>query len=323
MDRGHAMAAVPILQEALQITEDLGDPYKMSDAAVQLARAFLESGRFALGRPIIERALRLAEQAGALALAVLARHKRALFEFGLGHWDLARRDWDEAIVVARQLGADWLLAGMTWSLAYLQLCAGDRQAERTIAEALHMGATTRPEEVRVSLAFARAEADLLAGRALEARGRLLSADDPINYDIFWYDLQTGCLPPLAWAHAETGAEDAAQAITQPILAKPVEVGSCLLRVGALGVQAMLARKRAAWTEAGQALDEALHLCSLMPYPYGEVKIRFEYGRMFAARGDSTAARERFEHALAICDRLGEGLYRTYIERDLRRLAQKG
>ena len=54
----------------------------------------------------------------------------------------------------------------------------------------------------------------------------------------------------------------------------------------------------------------------MPYPYGEVKISFEYGRLFVACGDPTAARERFRQALAICDRLGEGLYRKHIEREL-------
>jgi hypothetical protein len=41
-----------------------------------------------------------------------------------------------------------------------------------------------------------------------------------------------------------------------------------------------------------------------------------YGRLEVARGDSAAARERFAQALAICDRLGEGLYRKYIESDL-------
>jgi hypothetical protein len=54
----------------------------------------------------------------------------------------------------------------------------------------------------------------------------------------------------------------------------------------------------------------------MPYPYAELKALWVYGRLEAARGDSAAARKRFEAALAICDRLGEGMYRAPIERDL-------
>ena len=129
MDRGHAMAAAPILQEALHVAEELGDPYTTSDVALQLARAYLESGRFAQGWPIVERALSLAEQAGALAHAALVRHKRASFAFGLGQWDRARSDWEEATAVARRLGAEWLLAGTLWCLAHLHLSTGDEQAE--------------------------------------------------------------------------------------------------------------------------------------------------------------------------------------------------
>jgi hypothetical protein len=36
----------------------------------------------------------------------------------------------------------------------------------------------------------------------------------------------------------------------------------------------------------------------------------------AARGDPAAARKQLALALAICDRLGEGLYRRAIARDL-------
>jgi tetratricopeptide (TPR) repeat protein len=264
--RAQELVQAPV---ALLVAEDLPDPYTTSDVALQLARAYLESGRFAQGWPIVERALSLAEQAGALAHAALVRHKRASFEFGLGQWDRARRDWEEAAAVAQRLGAEWLLAGTLWCLAHLHLSTGDEQAERAIEEACSIGAKTRPAAVRVSLAFARAEEDLLAGRALEARERLLSPDAPIDYEVYWCDPQSGCLPPLAWMYAEIGAEDEAEEITQRILSRPVEESSLLLRVGALHVQAKLARKRAAWSEARRALDEALHLCTQMPYPYGK------------------------------------------------------
>jgi hypothetical protein len=58
------------------------------------------------------------------------------------------------------------------------------------------------------------------------------------------------------------------------------------------------------------------LAQAMPYPYAELKALLVYGQLEVTRGDLAAAQERFEQALAICDRLGEGLYRPRIEQDL-------
>ena len=58
----------------------------------------------------------------------------------------------------------------------------------------------------------------------------------------------------------------------------------------------------------------------MPWPYGELKTLWVCGQLEAARGDPAGAHKHLKQALAICDRLGEGLYRKHIERDLRRLA---
>jgi hypothetical protein len=92
-------------------------------------------------------------------------------------------------------------------------------------------------------------------------------------------------------------------------------------VDALRVQGVLATQRERWAVASEALEEALERTRAMPYPYAEAKTLWVYGRLEAARGDPAAARICFEQALLICDRLGEGLYRTVIERDLRDLTQ--
>jgi transcriptional regulator with XRE-family HTH domain len=64
----------------------------------------------------------------------------------------------------------------------------------------------------------------------------------------------------------------------------------------------------------EALEEAFERIRAMPY--AEAKALWVYGRLEVARGDPAAARERFTAALTICDRLGEGLYRTHIAHDL-------
>jgi transcriptional regulator with XRE-family HTH domain len=64
------------------------------------------------------------------------------------------------------------------------------------------------------------------------------------------------------------------------------------------------------------LAEARASTRAMPYPHAEAKRLWGYGRLEAARQNPVAARKHFKQALAICDRLDEGLYRKHIERDL-------
>ena len=92
-------------------------------------------------------------------------------------------------------------------------------------------------------------------------------------------------------------------------------------VDALRIQAMLAIRQDRWQDATDNLNEAIALCQAMPYPYAEAKALWVYGRLEVARGDPAAARECFTLALAICDRLGEGLYRPHIEQALTQLGQ--
>jgi hypothetical protein len=84
-------------------------------------------------------------------------------------------------------------------------------------------------------------------------------------------------------------------------------------VDVLRVQGLLATRQQRWDIGIAALDEALKRTRAMPFPYAELKALWVYGQLEVARGNPVAARERFEQALLICDGLGEGLYRAYIE----------
>src|SRR5262249_30380307 len=90
----------------------------------------------------------------------------------------------------------------------------------------------------------------------------------------------------------------------------------------LRARAVVATVQGEWAEAHSALDEALELARGLAYPYDEAKALYRYGQLHAAEGEPEQAREKHTAALAMCERLGEVLYRPHIERDLRRLAQK-
>jgi hypothetical protein len=156
-----------------------------------------------------------------------------------------------------------------------------------------------------------AESDLLAGRAEQARRRLTSYlqaphPTPAEGDALGAQLL------LAWAEGVLGQETQAEAR----LATVVATAEPLICVDALRVRSLLALAQRGWGVAVAALDEALERIRAMPNPYAEAKTLWVYGRLEAERGDPAAAREHFAQALAICDRLGEGLYRTYIKGDL-------
>jgi hypothetical protein len=120
------------------------------------------------------------------------------------------------------------------------------------------------------------------------------------------------LPLLAWAQLALDRDDEAAATLATCKAR---CGKLWL-VDALRIEALLAIKQRRWQEAAALLDEALAMCRAMPYPYAEAKALSVYGQLHEAKGEPVQAREKYVAALAICARLGEGLYRPHIERAL-------
>jgi len=124
---------------------------------------------------------------------------------------------------------------------------------------------------------------------------------------------------LAWASAELGEEDQARALLLDAADRVTAQRHQLALLDTLRVCALLDVRQARWHEAERALEEALALARAMPYPYAEAKALLVYGQLHAAKGEPEPARARFAAALAILDRLGEGLYRPHIARALAEL----
>jgi tetratricopeptide (TPR) repeat protein len=124
------------------------------------------------------------------------------------------------------------------------------------------------------------------------------------------------LPQLAWAYLERGDEHRATILAAQSEARARAERHDFFLVDALRVQAMVAMRQSSWQEAQEALEESIGLCRSMPYPYAEAKALYVYGRLQVAKGEPEQARENYQAALVICKRLGEGLYKPYIERAL-------
>src|SRR5262249_40945745 len=117
-----------------------------------------------------------------------------------------------------------------------------------------------------------------------------------------------------WACIEVGEEDRARALLAEAQGRAIVQCHQLALLDILRIRALLAIHRQQWAEAAGALDESLAASRTMRYQYAEAKALSVCGHLHATRGELDAAREKYPLALAICDRLGEGLYRPHIAR---------
>jgi hypothetical protein len=159
------------------------------------------------------------------------------------------------------------------------------------------------------------EADLLAGRTKAALRRLALVNDHpgMQYQSFWSALLA---PVSAWADLELSHGDAARDKIEVCESYARAHVIHLLLPDILRIRALIALGDARWQEATAALDEAYSFAHETPLPWAELKALWVYGQLEVARGNPAAAHARFAAALAICERLGERLYRPHIERSL-------
>ena len=94
-------------------------------------------------------------------------------------------------------------------------------------------------------------------------------------------------------------------------------------VWARRVQGKLLGRQGQWGPAEQAFGRATSLAHSMPYPYAEACALYEWGTMYAHRGDAVRARERLESALIIFRRLGACADIGPVEEALKALGPQG
>jgi tetratricopeptide (TPR) repeat protein len=184
-------------------------------------------------------------------------------------------------------------------------------ADALLAEPLALGRERHDLQALRMAQSLLAERDLLRGRAAAVRADLEPVLDRPGLEEFQVLF---VLPQLAWALLELGEEAAAEARAMQSCERARQYR--LFLVDGLRVLALVRPRQARWEEACALLEEAIVLCQTMPYPYAEAKARYNYGQLYAARGDPEQACAQNERALAICERLGEGLYRPHIEQPL-------
>ena len=345
-------------EHGAEIARAIRDDRLLAHAQMREVQALHLLGRFCEGMRIVEEALPSIEQSGDLTTLRLALFHGGMLHEALGALEEARRYQDRALDVARRLADATLVASTlvrcglnayyrgewrqadeafsevrsivhevrySWVSAYapcatglLLLARGELDAgSDAMRQAMLEAERSRDSVVSAYAYTVLAERDLLDGRPQDAHTYL----DPLLARLGEHSgLTPMLLPMFAWALSDMGRESDAECVVVLSVDQGRGEDCRLWLVDSLRVQAQLATGRRSWKAAQDAIEESLMLCRAMPYPYAEAKALYVYGQLHAVKGETEQAREKYEAAIAICERLGEGLYRPHIERALAELA---
>jgi tetratricopeptide (TPR) repeat protein len=269
-------------------------------------------GEYEKEREALERTRELADRIGdeswlAITLAHLGDHA-----FFTGAWGAAREYYERAQALMRRV-EPWRWSALPAAiLSVIAFAQGKWDTGYRYLEEVR-GQDKRVEELIVWPEGALAERDLLAGRAQEALSRLtVLLEDRLRSNPIFHELQAllGCI----LAHAGNLAQGETLADEVVVLTRSHSMRPALAE--ALRYRAWIATLQDQLDMAESALDESLSLARHMPRPYSEAKALYIYGLLHVHRGHVDRARERFQAALAICERLGERLYAEHVKSEL-------
>jgi tetratricopeptide (TPR) repeat protein len=300
-------------EEILALAERSGQTNMVVTSHNMAASMYTAQGDFARAMAHMEQALATAEQRQDPRHLAWQLKNFSRFLFDAGDWRRMRELFARADAMMREAdrsyGETWQSVEMSIHRWVYALAEGQEETDRRLLdEAMKRLAQMGPISRLHFPTCLLAEADLLAGHPEDAQRRLTTVLG--NRQTFTPDEHGahGARLLLAWAEMALGRHGAAEALLNALLLSAPP----FFRVDALRIQGLLAIEQQRRDLGVAALDETLRLTRAMPYPYAELKALWVYGRLEAARGNTAAAEERFRAALAICDWLGEGLYRQHI-----------
>jgi transcriptional regulator with XRE-family HTH domain/tetratricopeptide (TPR) repeat protein len=314
------VSRIALALELMAQAERVGDIHLLMQGLHVAFNSSLYAGELAHAQQHVERWVALAERVGMSSDIATAHVNRSELAFYRGDWREARL----AIEQARTLSAERERLDDPESSAFQV----DALEDLDLVEGRDQEAVKR---LSVTLAWARkrqwswhiantgrllAERDLVAGRAAEAQTHL---QELLSLPGTRTHAASGALalPYLAWAEAGVGEMEQAAATVEDGIAWIAAAHCQLFLPDALRIRALIAAKQQRWEAAEADAVRAIKMAQAMPYPHAELKALYVHGQLHEARGEPAQARECFEQALLICDRLGEGLYRPHIERALK------
>jgi tetratricopeptide (TPR) repeat protein/transcriptional regulator with XRE-family HTH domain len=328
MQKGSALLEMDRLEESLHVlktdvvplAETIGDKDALARSLYTIGAIYHLWGELDQRQQYLERALALAEQIGDPSFTILALSDLGKNALWTGEWQRARGYLERGVALSRTIKRSRFQADSLNSLGVLLLFMGEEEGLRLLQDTLALAEQSQNRDARRAAHTALAERDLVEGRPEAAYARLEPLIGVLEDLTSTLSTTIYSLPTLAWAYIEHGELARAETLLTQTIARARELNIRPILADALRTQAMLAMKRARWTEAEQALEEALTICQTIRLRNEEAEVWYQYGLLCIQRGDPQQARQRLTTALAICSQLGERLYARQAERALADLA---
>jgi tetratricopeptide (TPR) repeat protein len=311
---GRGDEARVVFEETVVLAERVGDLGSWARALMCLGDLHDAQGEFGAAQRWHQCAAEVATRLGDPPLMAMVLCAWCDNRFWSGDWSAAHTLCARAAAAVRSVDRSWSSTDPPLALGRLALAEGNWEVSTSaIGEALRLATATGNRVALSECQALLAEQDLLESHPEAARERLAALLDPSDAHTVGDVIM---LMLLAWAYADLGDLDTAVPLAEQavVLARRLEQRPAL--AGALRVSALIASRMGRWPEAAADLEEAVALPQAMPYPYAVAKAHYVYGCFHMARSEPDLAREQYMAALAICERLGEGLYRPHIEQAL-------
>jgi tetratricopeptide (TPR) repeat protein/transcriptional regulator with XRE-family HTH domain len=308
---GRGDEARVVFEETVVIAERLGELGTWARALMYLGFLRDTHGEFVAAQEWHQRAADVATRLGdppLMAMVLCAWCDSLLWS---GDWPAAHALCARAAAAVRSVERSWSSSDPPLALGQLALAEGNWEAATVaLGEAIRLATATGNHIALSKCQALLAERDLLESRPGAARERLAALLDPSELHTVG-DVSTLML--LAWAHGDLDELDYAAPLAEQAVVLAKSLDHRLALADALRISALITSRMGRWTEAAAVLEEAVALAHAMPYPYAEAKAHFVYGQFHMARSEPNLAREQYIAALAICERLGESLYRPHVE----------
>jgi hypothetical protein len=146
--------------------------------------------------------------------------------------------------------------------------------------------------------------DLLEGHPEQARARLvpLLAGPDLASTFFLQSTPVRVL--LAWAHLDLGEMALAAEVAAAATRDARSAHGLPALADTLWMEARVALRQRQWLDAERAVGEGLEVARRLRQPYREARLLHVWGELQRQKGEAAAAREHWEAALAIFQRLG-------------------
>lgn len=317
-NQGRAREGAAAIEGCLTALEEADDLRNLSEALTTLIFLTSKLGAIADCYRYLEYALAVAHRLGDPAVLASVFFWRGWIAILTADFKQAEHDLQAAFDMRRQLGLQAHISESSFMLGILYKTMGQReQALAYFTEALALAQAHNHYLDLLYTHIELAEYELLAGQGAAAWER---------FQILLQHLERTGVPIeeyayyFAWAASAAGETSIAQELLASCIVQLRTSENAQVLLDALRVSAHVAlHTHADLASVRPDLDEALALTQAAPFPAFEVRVRYAYGLLATRQHEYPVAYQHFQEALVICERIGEGCYRPYVEQALAQL----